>query len=159
MKNRTLDFYLGERKNFKQKYELVNKNKYKRKLYELPKNWKWKKLGDVVYIRRETIKPQKSPEEEFELYSIPAYHKTGKPVIKLGKEIRSTKFLVYPEDCLFGKLNPHIPKVWLVGPFNGRKQIASTESFPLVPKTKNIMVDLFVKKEDRVAATNKQTNK
>ena len=106
--------------------------------------WKWVKLEELVHIRNETINPQEHPDEEFELYSIPAYHKTGRPEIRFGREIRSAKVLVQPNDCLFGKLNPHLPKVWLVEPFKGRRQIASTELFPLAPKVKDLVLPSFL---------------
>jgi type I restriction enzyme S subunit len=108
------------------------------------KGWKWVKLKEIVYIRNETINPQDYPEEEFELYSIPAYHEKGKPEIKRGKEIKSMKVLVQPNDCLFGKLNPHLPKVWLVEQFKGKRQIASTEILPLIPKATNIILPAFI---------------
>ncbi|MEM2998240.1 MAG: restriction endonuclease subunit S [Thermoproteota archaeon] len=106
--------------------------------------WKWVKLKEIVDIRQETLNPQDYPDEEFELYSIPAYHEKGKPEIKVGKEIKSTKIVVQPYDCLFGKLNPHLPKVWLVEPFKGRRQITSTELFPLIPKKENIILINFL---------------
>ena len=138
-KNLTLDIFLGEKAEVKTQVQEGIRGPY-----ELPKGWKWVKLGSIIYIRKETINPQEYPEEEFELYSIPAYHETGKPEIKLGREIRSTKIIVYPNDCLFGKLNPHIPKVWLVEPFKGRRQIASTELFPLVPRGKGTILPEFL---------------
>ena len=99
--------------------------------------WEWVRLGDIFYIRKGTINPQEFPEEEFEYYSIPAYHETGQPEISKGKKIKSHKVMVRPNDCLFGRLNPHIPKVWMVEAFKERRQIASTELFPLVSKEKD----------------------
>jgi type I restriction enzyme S subunit len=101
------------------------------------KGWEKKRLESIAFIRKGTINPMDYPDEEFELYSIPAYHTSGEPEIKKGCEIKSSKVLVNPGDCLFGKLNPHVPKIWLVKPYNNRRQIATTEFFPIVPKEKN----------------------
>jgi type I restriction enzyme S subunit len=92
------------------------------------------KIDDLAFIRKGTIDPRDFPEEEFELYSIPAYHTQGKPELKKGKEIGSSKVLVYPNDCLFGKLNPRVQKVWLVGASEGKRKIATTEFFPILSK-------------------------
>jgi type I restriction enzyme S subunit len=101
------------------------------------KGWGKKKLESIAFIRKGTINPMDYPDEEFELYSIPAYHTSVEPEIKKGCEIKSSKVLVNPGDCLFGKLNPHVPKIWLVKPYNNRRQIATTEFFPIVSKEKN----------------------
>ena len=106
--------------------------------------WDKVMLKKIVYIRKDTLNPQEYPSEKFELYSIPAYHKNGMPEVKLGKDIRSVKVVVQPNDCLFGKLNPHLPKVWLVEPSKGRRQIASTELFPLVPKISKVVLPNFL---------------
>ncbi|ASJ16543.1 hypothetical protein A3L04_05370 [Thermococcus chitonophagus] len=104
--------------------------------WKLPEGWRWIKLRTIGDIRKETINPQQYPSELFELYSIPAYHSTGKPELKLGKQIKSNKFIVKPGDILFGKLNPHLPKVWIVEPNKGYRQIASTELFPIIVNNK-----------------------
>lgn len=98
------------------------------------KGWRWVKLQEIVCMRKQTISPRDFPDEEFELYSIPAYHTSGFAEIQRGSEIGSSKFLVNPEDVLFGKLNPHIPKVWLVSDKGRYRQIATTEFFPIHPK-------------------------
>jgi len=103
---------------------------------EHSEGWKLIKLESIAFIRKGTINPLDFPEEEFELYSIPAYHIKEKPEVKKGKEIKSSKVLVYPGDCLFGKLNPRVQKVWLVGPNNNKRQIATTEFFPIISKEK-----------------------
>jgi type I restriction enzyme S subunit len=102
------------------------------------KGWEKKRLESIAFIRKGTINPMDYPDEEFELYSIPAYHTSVEPEIKKGCEIKSSKVLVNPGDCLFGKLNPHVPKIWLVKPYNNRRQIATTEFFPIVSKEKII---------------------
>ena len=98
-----------------------------------PEHWSRVKLDDVAFIRKGTVAPC-DYRMEFELYSIPAFHATGIPEVKMGREIGSSKVIVHHGDCLFGKLNPRVPKVWLVGPSNERRQIATTEFFPIVSR-------------------------
>jgi type I restriction enzyme S subunit len=106
--------------------------------------WKWVRLGEVAFMRKQTIDPKDYPDEEFELYSIPAYHEIGFPEIKKGSEIGSSKFLVKPQDVLFGKLNPHIPKVWIVKNPAEMRQIATTEFFPIYPKNSKELLNGYL---------------
>jgi type I restriction enzyme S subunit len=73
-----------------------------------------------------SIHPCAFPDEEFELYSIPA-HDRGGPEILLGSEIGSSKQIVQPGDVMLSKIIPHIRRVRVVGPWNGRRQVASGE--------------------------------
>jgi len=108
------------------------------------KGWKWVRLGEIAFMRKQVIRPKGYPNEEFELYSIPAYHKTGYPEIRKGFEIGSSKFLVKSQDVLFGKLNPHIPKVWIVKNQTGKRQIATTEFFPIYAKNGNELLSKYL---------------
>ena len=83
---------------------------------------------------RETINPLDHPDELFAYYSIPAYQQGDKPALTLGREILSLKLVVEERSVLFGKLNPRVPKVWLVSHKSERRKIASTEFIPLLPK-------------------------
>ncbi|MEM3908053.1 MAG: restriction endonuclease subunit S [Nitrososphaerota archaeon] len=98
----------------------------------IPKEWKITKLRDVVkrvtdILSKEEIKRLGA---KYVLYSIPAYHEKGKPELVKAEEIGSTKFLVQIGDILFGKINPKVPKVWVVEHTNA---IASTEFIVLRP--------------------------
>lgn len=73
-----------------------------------------------------SVNPSDFPNEEFELYSIPA-HDRGGPETALGSEIGSSKQLVQPDDVLISKIIPHIRRARVVGPFSGKRQIASGE--------------------------------
>lgn len=73
-----------------------------------------------------TIDPRKDAEEEFELWSIPAYD-AGQPEILTGKEIGSQKKSVSPGDVLISRIIPHIRRVLVVPNSSRRRQIASTE--------------------------------
>jgi type I restriction enzyme, S subunit len=84
-------------------------------------------LRDYAVNGRGSIDPKMHPEEEFELFSIPAYD-VGSPEILKGAAIGSAKKLVEPGDVLISRIIPHIQRVWIVCERNGhRKQIASGE--------------------------------
>ena len=72
------------------------------------------------------MNPASFPDEEFELYSIPA-HDRGGPEVAQGSAIGSAKQLVEPGDVMISKIIPHIRRARVVGPFAGRRQIASGE--------------------------------
>lgn len=89
-------------------------------------NWFSLPLAELPLARGQSITPSNFPDEEFELYSIPA-HETGRPEIVTGREIGSNKQIVEPHSVLLSKINPRINRTWEVGPKTGRRQIASTE--------------------------------
>ncbi|MCP2080858.1 UNVERIFIED_ORG: type I restriction enzyme S subunit [Methylorubrum zatmanii] len=93
---------------------------------ELPTGWETIVLREIAARGTGTIDPSCAPEEEFELYSVPAFS-TGNPETRLGGEIKSVKQVVREGDVLLCKIVPHINRVWTVGPYNGRRQIASGE--------------------------------
>jgi len=75
----------------------------------------------------DTVDPRASPDELFELWSIPAYD-TGSPELVCGADIGSQKKRVYPGDVLLSRIIPHIRRAWVVRDNSGgRRQIASTE--------------------------------
>lgn len=83
-------------------------------------------LSELMATRSGSVNPAKFPTEEFELFSIPAFD-AGTAEIKRGDEIGSSKQCVEPGDVLLSKIVPHIRRSWIVGPKNGRRQIASGE--------------------------------
>ncbi|WP_425307673.1 restriction endonuclease subunit S [Ammonicoccus fulvus] len=72
-----------------------------------------------------SINPSAFPDEEFELYSIPA-HDAGGHEICLGSEIGSAKQVVQSGDVMLSKIVPHIRRAAIVGDPQ-RRQIASGE--------------------------------
>ena len=74
----------------------------------------------------QTIDPRKTPDEIFELWSIPAYD-AGKPELIRGAEIGSQKKCVFPNDVLLSRIIPHIRRVWVVNGESGRRKVGSTE--------------------------------
>lgn len=107
----------------------------------LPRSWRWVRLGEVCEHYRRSIDPRRFPDEVFLLYSIPAYDNDQKPEKVYGKNIRSSKLLIESAVCLFSKLNPRIPRAWVVQGDNVTRQIASTEFIPL--KAYANTIDLF----------------
>ena len=92
------------------------------------------KLGDFLAKRSRGIVPASTPDETFELYSVPAFE--GKrPEIVAGGQIGSNKQIVDPGTVLLCKINPRINRAWTVGSFTKHQKIASTEwiTFPSHP--------------------------
>ena len=83
-------------------------------------------LGDIMVSRRESLTPAHFPNEEFELFSIPA-HDSGGFETKSGKDIGSSKQVVKPGDVLVSRIVPHIRRARVVGDSHGLRQIASGE--------------------------------
>lgn len=102
--------------------------------YKLPPGWRWVKLEEVVDHQRRSIDPRRFPDELFLLYSIPSYDNGKTPEKVHGKQIGSSKLLIEGGQCLFSKLNPRIPRAWIVHATSSYRQVASTEFMPLKPK-------------------------
>lgn len=83
-------------------------------------------LEELMAKRAGQVDPSKFPDEQFDLYSIPAFDK-GHHEVVVGSEIGSAKQVVQPRDVLLSKIVPHIRRSWVVGPHNGRRMIASGE--------------------------------
>ncbi|QXJ22442.1 restriction endonuclease subunit S [Actinomadura graeca] len=83
-------------------------------------------LGEFMVSRGGSIDPAKFTQEEFVLYSIPAFDE-GAPQIVCGSEIGSTKQLVQAGDVLLSKIVPHIRRSWIVESDFKRRLIASGE--------------------------------
>jgi type I restriction enzyme S subunit len=95
----------------------------------LPKGWVWTRLGEIRLDKSEGVLPSKTPDQKFELYSVPNFEQ-DKPEIKLGKEIGSNKQTVEEGAVLVCKINPRINRIWIVGNHTAYPKIASTEWIP-----------------------------
>ncbi len=87
-------------------------------LSELPENWTWTRLGEIVFLSNERCDPTISEDERF----VGLEHiqgGTGK-LLGFGKSsiTRSTKNRFKQGDLLYGKLRPYLNKVW-VSNFDG----------------------------------------
>ena len=93
----------------------------------LPTGWVCASYGILNQHRNRSINPMDSPNEQYELYSVPIYE-TGYPGYLTGKEIGSTKQAVEKGDVLLCKINPHLNRAWVVEHYNPKlKCIASSE--------------------------------
>ena len=93
----------------------------------LPNGWTCGLFGDLNQHRNKSEDPLASPNEEYELYSVPIYE-TGMPEFLHGKEIGSTKQIVDKGDVLLCKINPHLNRSWVVSHYRPElKCIASSE--------------------------------
>ena len=81
--------------------------------FEIPKSWEWTCMAEVNEYNSASVDPSKSPDNDFELYSVPAYE-TGMPEFVKGKDISSTKKSVSQNDVLLCKINPHLNRAWIV---------------------------------------------
>ncbi len=98
----------------------------------LPLGWAEATLGDVRQNRSVSILPGRTPNEIFELYSVPS-HSSGSPEILSGEKIGSNKQTVESDTVLLCKINPRINRVWVVGNYSIHRKIASTEWIPFFP--------------------------
>jgi type I restriction enzyme, S subunit len=100
----------------------------------LPAGWAVVKLGDVHLDLSQTVNPAKTPDEVFELYSVPNFP-VGEPESLAGREIGSSKQSVAPDTVLLCGINPRLSRVWVVEPRTKSRLIASTEWIPFFPQT------------------------
>jgi type I restriction enzyme S subunit len=83
-------------------------------------------LERIMAPRLGSVDPSAFPDEQFDLYSIPAFDQ-GEPEVLEGKAIGSAKQVVQPGDVLLSRIVPHIRRAWVVGNDRGRRIIASGE--------------------------------
>jgi len=96
-----------------------------------------KKLVSTIYVnsfiqlsslsrKTKNLNPFKYPNDEFELYSIPAYD-LGVPENIIGSEIGSNKKILIDNDVVISKIIPHIRRVWIISESNGEVMLGSSE--------------------------------
>lgn len=94
--------------------------------YELPKEWKWVRTGDINCYQGISITPADSKNKLFELYSVPSFDGNYPEIIE-GKDIGSSKQTVEVGDVLLCKINPRINRVWYVTGHTKNQLVASSE--------------------------------
>ncbi len=99
---------------------------------QLPQGWVETTLGTVQLDLGRGVEPSRTPDETFELYSVPS-HEHGAPEIIKGSDIGSNKQTVEPHTVLLCKINPRINRVWVTGNNSLHRKIASTEWIPFFP--------------------------
>lgn len=100
----------------------------------LPQGWVWGTLGDIGASTGKSITPSAHTETTFAHYSLPAFDTGRAPAMDRGETIKSNKIHVQGPVVLVSKLNPRIPRVWLVPEHNECTQVASTEFVPIQSK-------------------------
>ena len=100
----------------------------------VPEGWEVGEIADIAMLSRAAVNPPEYPEEVFDHLSIPAFDDCKRPVVELGRAIKSNKFAVTADCVLVSKLNPRTPRVWLPPTPGARRQIASTEFLVTIPK-------------------------
>ena len=103
-------------------------------LGSLPADWDVATLGEINTKKAPTLIPLDFAEETFEYYSIPDFQRDQRPSLTKGNKIKSSKLILEPSAVLFGKLNPRVEKVWLVGGKTQWRQIGSTEWITVSPE-------------------------
>lgn len=83
-------------------------------------------LSSINQYVSATVNPADTPEDLFELYSVPSYENQYPEIVK-GKEIGSTKAVVQEGDVLICKINPKINRVWVVKHNTEYPLLASSE--------------------------------
>ena len=77
-------------------------------------------FGEIMAAKIGSLDPSKFTDEDFDLYSIPAFDSRQPEVVK-GSKIGSTEQIVQSGDVLLSKIVPHIRHTWVVGEYLGRK--------------------------------------
>jgi type I restriction enzyme S subunit len=100
----------------------------------LPEGWRLGCMSDIADQIGRSVSPAITPDESFAHFSIPAFDDGCAPAVENGSEIMSNKLHFSSPAILISKLNPRIPRLWLVLEDYGRRQIASTEFVPIAGK-------------------------
>ena len=78
----------------------------------IPKGWRVKQLDEVVTLSNKTINPQNFSSSLFEHFSIPSFDDKKTPVLEIGQNIKSNKFVINSANILVSKLNPSTKRIW-----------------------------------------------
>jgi type I restriction enzyme S subunit len=103
-------------------------------LGEIPKGWRVGQLNEIAILDKGNIKPFENPTEQYNHYSLPDFDNGKKPSITYGNEILSSKYRVTPYSLLISKLNPRIPRTWVITECK-ENSICSTEFQVIKPKS------------------------
>lgn len=101
-------------------------------LGQIPRGWSVGSFGDYAVLSKGNLNPQQSPSVEYRHYSIPAFDNGQMPAIEYGADIMSNKTIVPNGSVLQSKLNPHTPRIWLLGDVP-QNAVCSTEFLPWIP--------------------------
>jgi type I restriction enzyme S subunit len=110
----------------------------------IPKGWKVGNIDDLTNLHRQTADPGSKPTQLFAHYSLPAFDDGLRAEKVLGEQIKSNKYIVPNRAILVSKLNPHIPRVWLVGVGDNVPAICSTEFIVCTPTESSTAAFLYM---------------
>lgn len=108
-----------------QRYELLGVSS--------PQDRREGKLGDLARTCGRSITPANFPDEQFSYFSFASFDSTREAKLERGDAIMSNKLEVSAPTLLVSKLNPRIPRVWLLAEALPFRMICSTEFVPLQP--------------------------
>ena len=100
----------------------------------VPEGWEVFRLDELTHHHTRSTSPFRSPELEYDHFSIPAYDAGQHPAVAPGAAIKSNKTVVPEDAVLLSKLNPRITRVWVPPDSTGRPQVCSTEFLAFTPK-------------------------
>ena len=100
----------------------------------IPKGWRIGKVDEILTFIRRAVDPSETPNEFFAHYSLPAFDEGRTPKLEAGNAIKSQKLVVPSDAVLLSKLNPHIPRIWLLDVTADYRAICSTEFLVAQPK-------------------------
>lgn len=105
-------------------------------LGDIPKGWEVGELNKIASLDRGNVKPFENPTKQYNHFSLPDFDNGKKPSLTFGSEILSSKYKITPYTVLVSKLNPRIPRVWLITDCKD-DSICSTEFQIVKPKSKD----------------------
>jgi type I restriction enzyme S subunit len=100
---------------------------------EAQDDWLEYQVQDIARHVKEGVNPMEFPTEEFNHYSLPAFDNGRTPVVELGSSILSNKFRMAPNSVLVSKLNPRVPRIWLISDNLRKNSVCSTEFQVILP--------------------------
>ena len=109
---------------------------------EAKEDWEELSVSDIAIHVKENVNPSKDPLETFYHFSLPAFDSGQKPTSELGSEILSNKYRVSKNSILVSKLNPRVPRIWLVSNVEDN-YVCSTEFQNLKPKVTAHLIFLY----------------
>ena len=115
----------------------------------IPKGWEVFRLDQLARQHTKSISPSRSPEIEYDHFSIPSHDAGQCPIVEVGAGIRSNKTVVPHNTVLLSKLNPRIPRVWVPSDSTQRPRICSTEFLvftPRPPANRGLLFALFTER-------------
>ncbi|MGN9714434.1 restriction endonuclease subunit S [Acinetobacter variabilis] len=109
---------------------------------EAIEDWEELSVSDIALHVKDNVNPSKDPLGTFYHFSLPAFDSGQKPTRELGSEILSNKYRVSKNSILVSKLNPRVPRIWLVSNVEDN-YVCSTEFQNLKPKVTAHLMFLY----------------